>query len=62
MQFVGATLGGPPQDGFARYALDAYGLVTAELVLKPATAPGGAVRLTQARVGSLTDSEILRDA
>lgn len=56
VQFVDATLGTSPANGFARYALNAYGLVTAELVIRPATAPGGAVRLAQARVGSFADS------
>ena len=57
VQFADATLGGPPEQAFARYALNAYGLATAELVLRPAVPPGGAVRLTQARVGTFTDSE-----
>lgn len=62
VQFVDATLGGPPERAFARYALNAYGLATTELVLQPASPPGGAVRLTQARVGSFTDSENLWNA
>jgi hypothetical protein len=62
VQFVDATLGGPPEQGFARYALNAYGLTTAELVLQPAVPPGGAVRLTQARVGTFTDSEMVWNA
>ncbi len=60
VRFVGATLGGPP--GRARYALNAYGLATTELVVQPAAAPGGAVRLTQATVGAFADSAALWDA
>ena len=40
VQFVDATLVGSPETGFARYALNAYGLVTAELTLRPAAASG----------------------
>ena len=39
-----------------------YGLVTTDLVVEPAVAPGGAVRLTQARVASFSDSPLLWDA
>jgi hypothetical protein len=60
VRFVEATLGGAPEG--ARYGLNAYGLSAAELVVEPATAPGGAVRLTQASVGSFTDSALLWDA
>ncbi len=60
VRFVGATLGGSPRG--ARYALNAYGLATAELVVQPAAAPGGAVRLTQASVGTFADSALLWDA
>ena len=56
VQFVDATLVGPPGTGFARYALNAYGLVTAELTIRPAGRPGGAVRLAQAQVGAFADS------
>jgi hypothetical protein len=38
-----------------RYALNAYGLVTAELVLCPAVPPGASVRLAQAQVGTFED-------
>lgn len=55
VQVVDATLGGPG----ARYALNAYGLTTAELELRPARRPVGAVRLEQARVGAFHDSENL---
>lgn len=55
-QFVDATLGGPPEQGFVRYALNAYGLSTAELVIRLTTPPQGQVRLGQAQVGSFTDS------
>ena len=56
VQFIGATLVGSSETGFARYALNAYGLVTAELTIRPAARPGGAVRLGQARVGTFADS------
>ena len=56
VQFIGATLVGSSETGFARYALNAYGLVTAELTLRPTARPGGAVRLGQARVGTFADS------
>lgn len=59
VQVVDATLGGPPESGYARYALNAYGLTTAELVIHPATAPNGAVRLAQAQVGTFSDTELL---
>jgi hypothetical protein len=55
VQIVDATLGGPG----ARYALNAYGLTTTELVIRPAAAPQGVVRLEQARVGTFRDSENL---
>lgn len=54
VQFVDARLGTSPD--VSRYALNAYGLVTSDLVIVPAAAPGGAVRLDQARVGSFTDA------
>ena len=53
VQFVDATLVGTPGTGFARYALNAYGLVTAELTIRPAGRPGGAVLLAQAQVGGV---------
>jgi hypothetical protein len=56
VQFIGATLVGSSDTGYARYALNAYGLVTAELTIRPAARPGGAVRLGQARVGTFADS------
>lgn len=62
VQFVDATLGGTGETGFARYALNAYGLTTGELVIRPAGAPGGAVRLEQARVRTFADSAELWEA
>ena len=59
-QFVDARLGTTPATSL--YALNAYGLVTTDLVVEPAVAPGGAVRLTQARVASFSDSPLLWDA
>ncbi len=56
VQIVDATLVGRPGTGFARFALNAYGLATAELIVLLAAAPGAAVRLAQARVGTFTDS------
>ena len=56
VQFVDATLVDPPDSGLARFALNAYGLVTAELVVRLAEPPGAAVRLAQARVGTFADS------
>jgi len=38
------------------YALNAYGLVTGELVVRPVAPPSGRVRLTQAQVGTFADS------
>jgi hypothetical protein len=55
VQVVGARLGGPG----ARYALNAYGLTTAELVVELAETPRGTVRLEQARVGAFRDSPML---
>lgn len=55
IQVVDATLGGPG----ARYALNAYGVTTAELVVQPTRRPAGVVRLEQARVGTFHDSENL---
>jgi len=60
--FVDATLGNPGTDGYARYALNAYGLATPELVLSPAAAPAGRVRLSHAQVGSFADSALLWEA
>jgi hypothetical protein len=56
VQFVDATLVGTPGTGFARYALNAYGLVTTELTFRPGAAPGGTVLLSHARVGTFADS------
>lgn len=55
VQVVDATLGGPG----ARYALNAYGLTTTELELRPAGRPDGIVRLEQAQVETFRDSEHL---
>lgn len=55
VQVVGARLGGPG----ARYALNAYGLTTAELIVELAETPRGTVRLEQARVGAFRDSPML---
>ena len=54
VQFVDALLGDGGSD--PRYALNAYGLVTPELVLQPAAAPVGRVRLAQAQVGAFSDT------
>jgi hypothetical protein len=54
VQFVGAVLGDARSEPV--YALNAYGLVTPELVLRPSTAPAGRVRLAQAQVGALADA------
>jgi hypothetical protein len=62
VRFVDATLAGPPETGFARFALNAYGLVTAELLVDLTIPPGGAVRLAQARVGTFADSPALWSA
>ncbi len=59
-QFVAARLGTAPD--VSRYALNAYGLTTADLVVAPADPPGGCVRLEQATVGSFTDTAQLWDA
>jgi hypothetical protein len=56
VQVVDASLVGTPGTGFARYALNAYGLVTTELTFRPGAAPGGTVLLAQARVGTFADS------
>lgn len=55
MQLVDVRLGGPG----ARYALNAYGLTTAELVVRPAESPRGVVRLEHAQVGAFRDSPAL---
>jgi hypothetical protein len=60
VQIVDARLGSDP--GTSPYALNAFGLVTADLVLAPAAPPGGAVWLTQARVASFTDAPALWEA
>jgi hypothetical protein len=61
VQFVDATLGTTSAPGI-RYALNAYGLVTAELVLRPAATPAGRVGLAQAQVGTFADSAPLWEA
>jgi hypothetical protein len=58
VQFVDATLGTPGEPD-AVYALNAYGLETPELVLRPAGAPAGRVRLARAQVGTFADAEAL---
>ena len=55
VQFVDATLGTLPST-VTPYALNAYGLVTGELIVRPAAPPSGRVRLTQAQVGTFADS------
>ena len=60
VQFVDATLG--TSSALTRYSLNLYGLTTSDLVLLPARAPAGAVRLASARVGSFTDAELLWEA
>lgn len=55
VQVTGARLGGPG----ARYALNAYGLTTAELVVEPAETPRSIFRLDQAQVGAFRDSMAL---
>ncbi|GAA1297220.1 hypothetical protein [Pseudonocardia xinjiangensis] len=66
VQFVDVTLGTSespePSDSQeaaepdrVRYALNAYGLVTGELVVRPARPPGASVRLAQAQVGTFED-------
>jgi hypothetical protein len=62
VRIVDATLAGSPESGFARFALNAYGLVTAELVVELSVPPGAAVRLAQARVGTFADSAALWSA
>jgi hypothetical protein len=62
VQFVDAVLGDPHAGGAIRYALNAYGLVTQDLDLRPASQPAGPVRLAQAQVGSFTDSALLWEA
>jgi hypothetical protein len=52
VQLQGAVLGGPG----ARYALNAYGLVTTELDLRPGRPPDGVVLLDEARVGRFLDA------
>jgi hypothetical protein len=60
VQFSAARLGSTPQK--SRYAINAYGLVTTDLVLSPDGPPGGMVRLDQARAGSFADAPQLWDA
>ena len=61
-QFVDAVLVDPADSELARFALNAYGLTTAELVVRLTQPPGAAVRLAQAQVGRLVDSEALWSA
>ncbi len=56
VRIIEAKLADLPGAGYARYALNAYGLVTADLVVLLSTPPGAAVRLAQARVGTFADS------
>ena len=60
VQFVGAVLGSTDSD--PRYALNAYGLTTPELVLRLTDPPAGRVRLAQADVGAFADSAPLWEA
>ncbi len=62
VQFVDAVLGSGTENEYVRYALNAYGLTTPELVLRPAAAPLGRVRLAQAQVGTFADSALLWEA
>lgn len=62
VQITDALLGGSPAPASNRYALNAHGLETPELVIRPAAPPAGMVRLSQARVGTFTDSSVLWDA
>ncbi len=62
VRFEDATLGHSPAPATARYGLNAHGLTTVDLVLRPAVAPGGEVRLSQARVVTFADSEALWEA
>ncbi|HEY4421289.1 MAG TPA: hypothetical protein VGN22_17325, partial [Pseudonocardia sp.] len=55
VQFVDATLGTLPSTVIP-YALNVNGLVTGELVVRPAAPPSGRVRLTKAQVGIFADS------
>ncbi len=56
-QFIDATLGTSVE--LTRYSLNAYGLTTIDLAVRPASAPAGTVRLASARAGSFTDSPLL---
>jgi hypothetical protein len=62
VQITGATLAGPPAEGRAVYALNAYGLTTSELVLRPAAAPTAPVRLVRASAATFADSALLWEA
>jgi hypothetical protein len=44
------------------YALNAHGLSTSELILRPAVAPAGPVRLSRASVTTFADSAVLWEA
>jgi hypothetical protein len=62
VQFRDATLGCPPEVGRAVYALNAYALTTSELIVQPAAAPAGPVRLARAGASTFADNEALWDA
>lgn len=62
VQFTEAALGCPPELGSAVYALNAYGLSTSELILRPAAPPGGPVRLSRATAATFADSDALWEA
>jgi hypothetical protein len=61
VQFTDATLG-TTADGPAVYALNAYGLATSELIVRPAVAPAGPVRLSRASALTFADSALLWEA
>ncbi|WP_214403879.1 hypothetical protein [Pseudonocardia lacus] len=61
VQFTDATLG-TTADGRAVYALNAHGLSTSELIVRPAVAPAGPVRFSRAIVTTFADSALLWDA
>jgi hypothetical protein len=57
VQIIDAVLG--PPEGTVRYALNAHGLSTTELYVRPRTPPHGRVRLAQAVVRLFADSAVL---
>lgn len=59
VRITDVDLGGSPAPAAARYAINAYGLRTAELVVAPLRPPDAAVRLSQAKVETFADSEAL---